>query len=344
MVGPSEKTGAVLVADSGATRTRACVVTYDGTILGRGICGPGNPCAVGYATATANLADALELALRDCGLSPSAIAATVVGSAGVEQSGQGKAALRAAIRRVLPSGRMALCGDMNIALEGALGSGAGVVIVSGTGSVVFGRNARGATARVGGWGAVMGDEGSAQWIARQALAAAAHANDKSGPPTRLLPVLTRHFRARSLYAIVPAVYRDTTPRALGALAPLVVRTARHQDQVARSILQHAGNELARLAAAAIRQLHLGAPRVSYQGSVFCAGSLILIPMKRALSSLVPGAKLVAPVLPPLGGAWRLALQMLGLTPTSAAIARFAKAGRGTGVPPVITRPKRPCHI
>ncbi len=298
------------------------MASYDGRILGRGVSGPGNAFAVGWNAATANLADALARALDDSGLRRAEIAA--VGSASVEPSGEGSRPIRAAIHRVLGRGRVKALGDMQIALEGALGGGVGVVIVSGTGSVVFGRNRSGATFKVGGWGAVMGDEGSAQWIARQALAGAAHAVDGTGPRTRLVPTFLRHFRARSLHGTVGLVYRDTTPRALGALAPLVVGAAREGDGVARSILRRGGEALAAQAAAAIRRLRLRAPRVSYQGSVFRAGTVILTPLRRALQGFAPGATLAPPLLPPLGGAWLVGLEMLHVRPTRAAIAAFRR--------------------
>jgi N-acetylglucosamine kinase-like BadF-type ATPase len=314
--------GLVLIADAGATRTRAYVANGGGGIVGRGVSGPGNAFAVGWPAATANLAEALERALEDSSLPPSAIAATVVGSASIDKHGEDSQPVLAAIRSIVPSRRIKALGDMHIALEGALGGGAGVVIVSGTGSVVFGRNMKGATVKVGGWGAVMGDEGSAQWIARHALVAAAHAVDGTGPHTQLVSTFLRRLHARSFHRIVGPVYQDMTPRSLGSLAPLVAGAARRGDRIARDILQKAGEALAEQAAAAIRRLRLGGTLVSCQGSVFDAGGLILNPLRRALKRLEPEAKIVPPLLPPIGGAWLIALKMLNLNPARAAIAGF----------------------
>ncbi len=315
---------AVVAADSGATLTRVCVADVEGKILGRRVSGPGNAFAIGWGSAANNLADGLTCALGDSGLSPAKIAATVVGSASVDVNGEGSRQILTAIRRVLPQGRARALGDMQIALEGALGGRAGGVIVSGTGSVAFGRDDNGTSVKVGGWGAVMGDEGSAQWIARKALAAAAHAVDGTGPRTQLVSLFTRHFRLRSFHAIIGPVYRDISPRSLGSLAPLVVRAARGGDRVARSVLQKAGEALAEQGAAAIRKLPHGATYVSYQGSVLDPGGTILNPLRRTLKRLEPEVKFVSPLLPPIGGSWLLALRMLDLNPTQAAITHFRR--------------------
>lgn len=314
----------VLIADSGATQTRACVANTEGEILGCSVSGPGNAFAVGWPVATANVAEALERALDESAATPGVIEAAVVGSASIDYDGKDSQPVRKAIRRVLPHQRVKALGDMQIALEGALGGEAGVVIVSGTGSVVFGRDRNGATVKVGGWGAVMGDEGSAQWIAREALAAAAHAVDGTGPPTELVSKFMRRFHVRSFHRIPGPVYLDTTPGSIGSLAPLVVRAAREGDRVARSILQKAGEALAVQACAAIRRLPAGASLVSCQGSAFGAGGLLLRPLRRSLKRIAPGARFAMPLLPPIGGAWLVALEMLELKPTRSVIACFRK--------------------
>lgn len=319
-----ERTAVVIAADSGATITRACVANADGKVLGRGVSGPGNAFAVGWTVAASNLAEGLARALSDSGLSPAGIAATVAGNACVAVNGEGSRSILPAIRRVLPQARISVLGDVQIALEGALAGRAGVVIVSGTGSVVFGRDENGTNVKIGGWGAVMGDEGSAQWIARQALIAAAHAVDGIGPRTQLVSVFMRHFQPSSFHAIIGPLYRDVTPRFLGSLAPLVVRAARARDRVAGLILQKAGEALAEQGVAAIRKLPHGATCVSCQGSVLGTGSAILHPLRCALKKLEPEVKFVSPILPPIGGSWIIALRMLNLEPTQAALTRFRR--------------------
>jgi N-acetylglucosamine kinase-like BadF-type ATPase len=314
----------VLIGDSGATHTRFCVADARGVIRSYGLGGPGNAFAVGWPKALANLRDALSGALQRSGLAAASVAAAVLGSASVDQHGEGSARIKSAVGRLLPRSPVKVLGDMHIALQGALGGRPGVVIVSGTGSVIFAKGRGARQVKIGGWGALFGDEGSAQWIAREALRRAAHAVDGTGPATRLSGAFLRHFQVPSFHNIVPIIYKDPTPAGLGALAPLVVRLASEGDRAARAVMCEAGEGLAEQAAAAIRRLRLCQPQVSYQGSLFRAGGIVLNPLRKALKALCPDARLVAPLLSPLGGAWLLALQVAGITARRDSIAAFGR--------------------
>jgi N-acetylglucosamine kinase-like BadF-type ATPase len=312
-----------LIADSGATHTRACLADSRGAIFRYAVAGPGNAFAVGWPKALANLREALRRTLKANGRAE-ALAVTVVGSAAVDVQGEGSAGVADAVRPLLPRHPLKVLGDMQIALEGALAGRPGVVIVSGTGSVIFAKASPSRWVKVGGWGALFGDEGSAQWIAREALRRAAHAVDGTGSATRLPEAFQKYFGANTFHSLLPLIYQDPSPASLGALALLVVRLALKGDRVARGILQEAGQGLAAQAAAAARRLRLVRARVSYQGSVFRAGRIILNPLRKTLKKLRPDARLVPPVLPPLGGAWLLALEAAGITPTREAIAAFGR--------------------
>jgi N-acetylglucosamine kinase-like BadF-type ATPase len=314
----------ILAGDSGATRTRVCVADAGGVIRSYGLSGPGNAFAVGWPKALAHLEEAVSRALRSCGPAARSVAAAVLGSASVDQPSEGSLLIESMLRRLLPHGPRKVLGDMHIAFEGALGGRPGVVMVSGTGSVVFGKGRGSRRAKIGGWGALFGDEGSAQWIAREALRRAAHAVDGTGPATRLPAAFQRHFRVRAFRHIVPIIYKDTTPATLGALAPLVVRCAAQGDRVAGAVMREAGEGLAEQAAAAIRKLRMARAQVSYQGSVFRAGGIILSPLRKALKARCPDARLVPPLLPPLGGAWLLALKAVGIVPSRDSISAFGR--------------------
>ena len=216
-----------------------------------------------------------------------------------------------------------------IALEGALLGAPGVVIVSGTGSVVLGKQPTGKLIKVGGWGPLLGNEGSAQWVAREALRAAARATDGTGPETLLVEALRRQFGVRAFERIIDVVYEHPmNPAELGALAPLVATAAQRGDRIALDIFRRAGQELAVQAARAIRLLGIKQPSVSYQGSMFRAGQILLGSLRTSLKRLAPQALLVEPALPPIGGAFRLALGALGQAATPRAIAAFRRSCNG----------------
>ncbi len=315
----------LLVVDAGATRTRAMVVSPDGCIRGEGRAGPANAFAVGDELALTHLLLSVRRALVSAKSRGKEISAAVIGSASVDTDGSGRAPVEGALRRRLSRARVRVVADSLIALEGALLGEGGVAIVSGTGSVVLGRNARGEMVKIGGWGPLIGDEGSAQWLGRQALRAAAQACDGTGPATALLANLRRHFRLRSFARIVDAVYQHRFgPAELGALAPLVARAAQRGDGVALEIFRRAGQALATQAARAAKRLGMKQARVSYQGSVFRAGRILLDPLRKSLERLAPRATLVEPALPPIGGAFLLALRCLKVEASSEALAAFRR--------------------
>ncbi|MGH9676706.1 MAG: BadF/BadG/BcrA/BcrD ATPase family protein, partial [Candidatus Acidiferrum sp.] len=119
-------------------------------------------------------------------------------------------------------------------------------------------------------------------------------------------------------------YKNPTPAKLGALAPLVTHAAISGDAIARNIFSRAGEALAAQAASAIKRLGIRQATVSYQGSMFLTGKLLLNPLKTALRHYVPQARLVAPSLPPIGGAYLLALQLIDERLSEAALATFSR--------------------
>lgn len=310
----------LLLMDAGASHTRALVVAPDGRILGVGQAGGSNPFAIGETAAAAQLRRAIRAALARARQPARAIALAAIGSAGVGCDGTGRRATERLLSAQLPQARLLVEADVAAAFRAALGGAPGVVVIAGTGTIVLGRSPSGRFASAGGWGWLFGDEGSGQWLGRQAMAAAARAEDRSGPPTRLLPLLLRHSRAASLWRLVTRAYRERwTPAQYGTLAPLVTRAADAGDLVARRLIADAMQALAAQIGAVASQLRLRSPRISYQGSVFSAGPVVLKPLRRALA----GGRLVAPAWPPLAGSFVLALEALG-APAAAPLQGFLR--------------------
>jgi N-acetylglucosamine kinase-like BadF-type ATPase len=120
----------------------------------------------------------------------------------------------------------------------------GVAVISGTGSIALGRDAQGTLARVGGWGHVLGDEGSGFGIGREALQRAVRAADGRGPATALLDSILRHWHLPAAESLLELVYPTFDKTSIAALAPLVLALARAGDPMARRIEARAANELA----------------------------------------------------------------------------------------------------
>ena len=116
----------------------------------------------------------------------------------------------ALLAEILPARKLVITHDGVIALSGATAGGPGIVTIAGTGSLCFGRNARGQAARAGGWGYIFGDEGGAFDIVRQALRAALRFEEGWGPPTALLDALMRATGGRSANDVHIASTRSIT--------------------------------------------------------------------------------------------------------------------------------------
>lgn len=228
-----------LGVDGGGTKTLAVVVDADGQERGRGMAGGANYNTLGLDTALANLRAAVHAALAAAQAAPP-IAAAWIGLAGVD-----RAADRALLLpRLAPLARVVHLGnDAELALS-ALPAGVGVALIAGTGSIALGRDPAGATARAGGWGHILGDEGSGYDIGRNALCAALRASDGRGPATSLLPRILARWELPIAEALLSRVYPAGDKADIAALAPLALDAATDGDPVAHAIVRRAAAELA----------------------------------------------------------------------------------------------------
>ncbi|TAF51289.1 MAG: ATPase [Oscillatoriales cyanobacterium] len=191
--------------------------------------------------------------------------------------------------------------------------GVGIAAIAGTGSIVFGRDATGATARVGGWGYLLGDEGSGYDIARRGLQAALWAADGRGDQTALLREFQQHFQARSPRDLVMAIYRHHLPvRDLAALSVIVDRAAVAGDRVAHSIIDQGATDLAIAIRACARQLF--APDDPFEivtiGGVWQSGAGFRDRVVATVRSEFPQAGVIWPRRPPAHGAALTVLQAI----------------------------------
>jgi N-acetylglucosamine kinase-like BadF-type ATPase len=303
----------VLGVDGGGSKTRAVVAEGVGEVLGEGVAGPSNPLRVGVGDAANAIRDAADRACAEAGVRRVEIVAAEMGLAGVKRADI-RERMRAAIIE-LGIKTVEVVTDADIALYGATEGKAGLVIIAGTGSVCCGVNARGRRACAGGWGPVVGDEGSGSWIARRALQAVAHATDGRGRKTALVEAACEYFNVAQAEDLSTAVYApNVTNSRIAGYGSRVVEAAKRRDPVAREIVEAAGRELARAAAAVIRKLRMERERfrVAYVGGVFAAGALILDPLAEEVASVAPRAFIAPPLLAPAEAAARMAGEQLQL--------------------------------
>jgi N-acetylglucosamine kinase-like BadF-type ATPase len=255
--------------DGGGTHTIALLASHDGRILGRGTAGPSNRQAIGTERALAALDEAVNAAFNAAGLPRTSTVSACLGLAGTDRSDD-KSVIREWAERVHLAKRLEVTSDAAILLAAGTPQGCGLVLIAGTGSIAFGQTTDGRRARAGGWGHLLGDEGSAYALVMTALQAVVRAADGRGPATRLTERLLNQWQLTQPQELVAAVYRSGRDRSdLAALAPLIIETA-EDDAVATAIVEQGARELAQAGASVVRQLN-------WQSSipVALAGGLLL---------------------------------------------------------------------
>ena len=246
---PQEKPRFALGVDGGGSKTLAVIVNEQGEEVGRGLAEGANHNAVGLDTAVQHISTAIEQATRmaHCQLP---LRAAWFGLAGVDR--QTDFDLFQPLLSTFAK-HVRLTNDAELLLAG-LENAVGVALVAGTGSIALGCDAAGHKARVGGWGHILGDEGSGYAIAQQALQAAVRAADGRGPQTVLLERILQYWNLSQADQIIGQVYGESDKARIASLSSLVLLSARAGDQVAATIVQHAARELALTVHAACQSL------------------------------------------------------------------------------------------
>lgn len=258
--------------DGGGSKT-SCVIGDDNSLLGRGTSAGSNVVRVGERQARESLGAAVRQACAEANISPARIERTCVGIAG-----GARPEISGVVCQLLSefiSGEIEVVGDMVIAMQAAFGSGPGVIVIAGTGSIAYGRNSEGEIARAGGWGFAISDEGSGHWIGRSAVSACMRAYDEArAESTRVL--LERIMKSwgvttrEQLVVAANAAFNADGASDFAALLPGVLSAADAGDATARAVLNQAGVELATLAKIVIGRIfgNAGVVPVAVSGGVF----------------------------------------------------------------------------
>ncbi len=312
--------GSLLVAvDGGQTATKALIARRDGAVLAAGRGGPSDHFhgAGGVEKNRRAIHEALLSVLAASGADPGDVASIGLGLTGAPAGGEQTPIVAEIVGEILPAATVTVVPDYVTNLAGASGGEPGVVLIAGGGSIGFGITADGREALAGGFGYLLGDEGSAFDIGRRAIAAACRAEDRRGEATSLTTVVREHFDIATLRTIPRVVYRAGFAREqISLLAPAVSEAARTGDVVARRIMATAGEELACTAVGVMRQLFQGGEDVTVYltGGVFGAGECLLSPFRQALRAQWASATSRLPRFPPAVGGLILAARALGQAP------------------------------
>lgn len=319
-----------LAIDAGGTKTN-CLLADSDRILARASTGSVKLMRVSIAEATTRLHTMLTEAAASANISLSQITRTCFGLAGLTIPAVRAWATATIAAQV--SGSLILCGDEEIALDAAFSGGSGILVIAGTGSNIIGRAPDGSLVGAGGWGPILGDEGSGNWIGLEAIRAALRARDRdlvpssstsseATPSTHLLTEIQRAWNLTSLAELIDLGNRrgDATRPApdFASLAPIVARCAEQGNPIAAAILNRAGEDLAvqvalvarKLAASSVRSASNLEPRtpnlqVAFTGSVLTHIAPVRTAMIASLAQTLPTAQVQPSPVDPLDGAlWR----------------------------------------
>lgn len=300
----------VLGIDGGGSKTLALLSDSSGQIIGRGSGGPSNQQVVGFERACAAIESAIMAAFTDAQREPQMVAAMCLGLAGVDRP-EDHQRFQAWANTCWPNVQLSIANDATLVLSAGTPEGWGLALVGGTGSIAYGRDMEGRYARAGGWGYLLGDEGSSYAIGLAALQAITRAVDGRAASTMLTDVILNHWALPAPQALIGHVYGgQIAPVAIAGLAMLVEETAAAGDAVAQEIIADACRELALALQAVARRLELPAPT-----PCALAGGLLLnrprvaagvLQAARELDLLLDPVTLVAE---PAAGAVRIAARL-----------------------------------
>lgn len=300
----------VLGLDGGATKTAAALLDLDAERVFVAEAGPSNADAVGPETALANLEEAVTAVTAAAGAETDRIGAAVIAVAGtVSPELEREVAERFAL--VHPY----VINDVVAAWAVGTLCRPGIAVISGTGSHVFGVDAAGRSWRTGGWGHVLGDEGSGYWLGLQGLKAALSYRDASGLPTVLLDAALAEYELDAIEDLPTVFYgKPLTKDEVARFAVRVERAAVAGDDVARRLFEQAGRDLAVQIRAVADSLGLCSETfvVALVGSVLHGSAILRRELERNVSAFAPGAEFVVPQLPPIAGSLLLAVRAEGL--------------------------------
>jgi glucosamine kinase len=318
--------------DGGGSKT-TCAVGDESSLLAAFTAGPSNITRVGEAGAREALQEAIFGACRAAKINPQQVRRACVGAAGAGRKDVASAVGKI-VAEIIP-GEIQVVGDMEIALTAAFGGGPGVIVIAGTGSIAYGRDAKGRTARAGGWGFAVSDEGSAYWIGRAAVSAVLRASDRVGddqteqnhaeqdqaeqdraeqnrirPAGRLFRELKTAWSVDSLEQLARAANANAD---FSVLFPAVLAAAGAGDAVAREVIAEASSELAQLAGLVLRRLFpgqrsaaLSAVPMAIAGGVFRHATMIRELFYNGVRAANPDVVLNLEVVDPVHGALRMA--------------------------------------
>jgi N-acetylglucosamine kinase-like BadF-type ATPase len=295
--------------DGGGTKTDCILVDADGNILARATAGASNPLRAGYAKAWFTLSDAADVVLERHHIKANNIRGIYAGIGGAGRESVARR-LSTFLENAFPEAAVHVTTDLEITLQAAVGDGEGIILVVGTGSGAYGRDANGKIARAGGRGPWFSDEGSAFDIGRRALAAVVRAEEGRGEKTALSEQVLKWLGCNDWNRVLDWVVKnpdDVFPR----IFPLVGQLGDKGDSISRDILANAAESLAELARSVIERLDMKdrAVPIAKAGGTIGRSKYFDAAIDAGLARVAPRAHIVTLQEKPAEAAAKLAIRL-----------------------------------
>jgi N-acetylglucosamine kinase-like BadF-type ATPase len=293
--------------DGGGSKTVAALCDEQGDVLARAQGDSANVMSRSWPEVERTLRELIDELLRQSGMAAEQVAAVCLGLAGADRP-ETKSLLQEAFGPLFGE-RLLIDNDAAVALYAGTWGEPGVVLIAGTGSIAYGMTKEGARHRVGGWGYLLGDEGSGFDLGRSALASVLRAHDGRGESTMLTELVLGHFGLRSPAELIQLVYGADNPRKLLAEASQVLLAAAEAgDALSLRLVEQAAAELVTLGLTCLKRVGERQP-VVLAGGLLTADTLL---RQRVIERLSAHAETRIPAHPPVVGALVMALRHTGI--------------------------------
>ncbi|MEM2849372.1 MAG: BadF/BadG/BcrA/BcrD ATPase family protein [Candidatus Bathyarchaeia archaeon] len=297
--------------DGGATKTVCLIADEKGQITGLGYSESSNISVVGVKTMLSNVKEALDMAVKMAGISIERIDTIFIATAG-GGSERRRRLISESLKKMGNSNKLYVDSDAIAALTATTLGRPGVVVISGTGSIVLGLDEDGVYHRVGGWGYLINDEGGAFYMGREALRYALMAYDGRGEATDLVEYIPKHFNVNSLIDVTDLIsLRRIGVVEIASLAPIVVKLWKNGDRVASTIVRRSCLALVHAASTVISRMKAERPLVGVRGGVFEGDAEFTRLFFRILKKRIPRIRRSKSKFKPVFGALLLAYRSAG---------------------------------
>lgn len=303
--------------DGGGTKTHAVIADARGVILAEHVGDASNFQIIGVEKASVVILKLLQQCCKSVRCTPKEISVLALGLTGAgriaDQKRMATGLKKFALAKKVTLKKIIVESDARIALEGAFKGSSGIILIAGTGSIAFGKDSKGNIHRVGGWGRILGDEGSGYFIGRLGLSAITMHIDGRGEKTSLTQSVAKKFGLNDQASIISAVYKNGFD--IATVAPLVLKEAEKGDEVCSEIVDIAVAELSEHIRVAEEKIHSTSKRkvkiktpLAFIGGLIANDTIVSRRLKKFVVQHLPQILLTQPQASPAYGAVILAMK------------------------------------